>query len=133
MRGLREELGVRPELPSIRVEGAGLVTGPVWGMHTQSHGKMGTAPDIKEVNELLELYKSWRMSSTGEERARIWSRMLDIYADQVFSIGLLNATLQPVVRSSKLVNMPETGLYGFDPTSYFGVYMPDAFWFREDA
>ena len=106
---------------------------PVWGMHTQSHGKMGTAPDIKEVNELLELYKSWRMSSTGEERARIWSRMLDIYADQVFSIGLLNATLQPVVRSSKLVNMPETGLYGFDPTSYFGVYMPDAFWFREDA
>ena len=27
MRGLREELGVRPELPSIRVEGAGLVTG----------------------------------------------------------------------------------------------------------
>jgi len=55
--------------------------------------------------------------------------MLAIYTDQVFSIGIVNAALQPVVSSAKLRNVPDTGLYSFDPTCYFGVYMPDAFWF----
>jgi peptide/nickel transport system substrate-binding protein len=106
---------------------------PVWGLHNQSHGEMGAAPDITEVNALLELYKAWRMTASMQARNDIWSKMLTIYADQVFSIGLLNATLQPVLRSSRLVNMPDTGLYGFEPTSYFGVYMPDTFWLNKDA
>jgi peptide/nickel transport system substrate-binding protein len=59
--------------------------------------------------------------------------MLASYADNVFSIGLVNATLQPVVSSTRLRNLPENGLYGFEPTSYFGVYMPDAFWFDGEA
>lgn len=106
---------------------------PVWGMFTQSHGGMGAEPEIPEVKELLRLYELWRMTTTTQERHDIWSQMLAIYADQVFSIGLINATLQPIVRSSRLVNMPETGLYGFEPTSFFGVYMPDTFWFRKDT
>jgi peptide/nickel transport system substrate-binding protein len=106
---------------------------PVWGLHNQSHGEMGAAPDVTEVNALLELYKAWRMTTSMQARNEIWSKMLTIYADQVFSIGLLNATLQPVLRSSRLVNMPDTGLYGFEPTSYFGVYMPDTFWLKKDA
>ena len=60
---------------------------------------------------------------------RVWARMLSLYTDQVFSIGIVNATLQPVVASAKLRNVPAKGLYGFDPTGYFGVYMPDTFWF----
>ena len=62
--------------------------------------------------------------------------MLAIHADQVFSIGIVNAALQPIVYSSALRNMPEKALYGFDPTSYLGVYMPDTFWYdpsRRDA
>ena len=54
--------------------------------------------------------------------------MLAIYTQQVFSIGLVNGTLQPIVRTSRLQNVPEKGLYGFDPTSYLGIYMPDTFW-----
>jgi peptide/nickel transport system substrate-binding protein len=106
---------------------------PVWGMYYQTHGEKGSAPDLKEAKELVELYDSWRVSRSGAERRGIWSRMLASYADNVFSIGLVNATLQPVVSSTRLRNLPENGLYGFEPTSYFGVYMPDAFWFDGEA
>ena len=58
--------------------------------------------------------------------------MLSIYTDQVFSIGTVNQTLQPIVRSARLRNVPEEGLYGFDPTSYLGIYKPATFWL-EDA
>ena len=102
---------------------------PVWGMHYQTADARGAAPELAEAAELLQLYKSWRISKTTGERTEIWQKMLAIYTDQVFSIGIVNATLQPVVRSAKLRNVPDTGLYSFDPTCYFGVYMPDTFWF----
>ena len=102
---------------------------PVWGMHYQMGGTKGAAPDLIEAAELLQLYESWRISKTTGERTEIWQKMLAIYTDQVFSIGIVNAALQPVVRSAKLRNVPDTGLYSFDPTCYFGVYMPDTFWF----
>jgi peptide/nickel transport system substrate-binding protein len=102
---------------------------PVWGMHYQTADARGSAPELAEAAELLQLYKSWRISKTTGERTEIWQKMLAIYTDQVFSIGIVNATLQPVVRSAKLRNVPDTGLYSFDPTCYFGVYMPDTFWF----
>ena len=57
--------------------------------------------------------------------------MLAIYTDQVFSIGIVNATQQPIVTSAKLRNMPDKGIYSFDPTCYFGVYGVDSFWFEK--
>jgi peptide/nickel transport system substrate-binding protein len=104
---------------------------PVWGLHYQSHGQQGTAPDLKEAIELVELLNQWRRSTAVNEWTEIWTKMLNIYTNNVFSIGLVNATLQPVVVSAKLKNIPETGLFGFNPTSYFGVYMPDTFWLDE--
>ena len=44
-----------------------------------------------------------------------------------------DATKQPVVISSKLRNMPDKGLYSFDPTCYFGVYGMDTFWFDKEG
>jgi peptide/nickel transport system substrate-binding protein len=102
---------------------------PVWGMHYQMGDTKGVAPDLAEATELLQLYQNWRVSKSTDERTEIWEKMLAIYTDQVFSIGIVNAALQPVVRSAKLRNVPDTGLYSFDPTCYFGVYMPDTFWF----
>jgi peptide/nickel transport system substrate-binding protein len=59
--------------------------------------------------------------------------MLDLYSDQVFSIGIVNASRQPVLRAARLQNMPDVGLYGFDPTCYLGVYMPDTFWLAKES
>ena len=106
---------------------------PVWGMYYETHGQSGSAPDKNEVIELRRLYDEWRLSTSTAQRADIWNRMLSLYSDQVFSIGIVNATLQPIVSSSRLRNLPDVGFYSFDPTSYFGVYMPDTFWLEGEA
>ncbi|HMF67477.1 MAG TPA: ABC transporter substrate-binding protein [Phyllobacterium sp.] len=101
---------------------------PLWGMYYLSHGSQGKAADLPEAIQLTELLGRWQRSAHLAERTEIWQQMLAIYTQQVFSIGLVNGTLQPIVRSSRLQNVPEKGLYGFDPTCYLGIYMPDTFW-----
>ncbi|AFL51814.1 peptide/nickel transport system substrate-binding protein [Sinorhizobium fredii] len=106
---------------------------PVWGLNYISHGEMGEAPDLEPVVELLDLLKRWRHSADDAERADIWRQMLSIYTDQVFSIGLVNGSFQPILVTTKLRNLPEEALWGFDPTSYFGAYKPDTFWLQQDS
>ena len=76
--------------------------------------------------------KEWKTAGTHEEREAIWHSMLDIFTQNVFTIGIINQALAPIVRSSRLRNIPEQALYGYDPTSYLGVYMPDTFWYEEN-
>lgn len=106
---------------------------PVWGLNYLSHGEMGQAPDLPAAVELSELLQRWRRSTEDTERAEIWEKMLSIYTDQVFSIGIVNASLQPILVANKIKNVPEAALYGFDPTSYFGVYKPDTFWIEQEG
>lgn len=101
---------------------------PIWGVNYISRGEQGEPPDMPDVVELMRLLKQWKRSTTTEERTLVWTQMLNIYAEQVFSIGLVNQTQQPVLRAARLKNVPEVALYGFDPTSYLGVYHPDTFW-----
>lgn len=101
---------------------------PLWGMYDLSLGQRGKAPGMPSVIELSQLQKKWRTTTNSGERAQIWHQMLSIYTDQVFSIGLVNGTPQPVLHTSKLRNVPDKGLFGFNPTSFLGVYMPDTFW-----
>jgi peptide/nickel transport system substrate-binding protein len=102
---------------------------PQWGIFVESNGDKGTEADVKEAKELDDLYNQWRKAPDTQARADIWHRMLSLYTSQVFSIGIVNSTQQPIVVSSKLRNMPDKGLYSFDPTCYFGVYGVDTFWF----
>ncbi|MBW9113277.1 ABC transporter substrate-binding protein [Rhizobium cauense] len=104
---------------------------PLWGMHYLSAGQEGSAPDLPEVQQLVDLLNRWGETARFEEREVIWHQMLALYTQQVFSIGLINSTLQPILRSARLQNVPDKALYGFDPTSFLGLYMPDSFWFRE--
>lgn len=91
---------------------------PLWGMHYLSAGQEGVAPDLPEAAELVDLLNQWGSTAKFEERQAIWHKMLSLYTQQVFSIGLINSTLQPILRAAKLQNLPEKALYGFDPTSY---------------
>jgi peptide/nickel transport system substrate-binding protein len=106
---------------------------PVWGMYYLSLEQNGHAPELPEAAALVELLKEWRKTVDTAERTRIWHEMLDIYTQNVFSIGIVNATLQPVLHSSYLRNIPKKGLYGFDPTCFLGVYMPDTFWYSSEV
>ena len=63
------------------------------------------------------------MLPTREMRAAAWHKMLALYTDQVFSIGIVNATLQPIVATAKLQQRARQG----DSSAsirprFFGVY-----------
>lgn len=106
---------------------------PVWGTYYLSNGQKGKAPDLPEAIELIALLEQWKKTTDMAERTAIWTKMLDLYSDQVFSIGIVNASRQPVLRSAHLQNVPDAGLYGFDPTCYLGVYKPDTFWLAREG
>lgn len=104
---------------------------PKFGQYFETGGKAGEAPDIAEAAELMKLFGAWRSAGSRDERARIWHRMLQIHSDQVFSIGVVNGVAQPVVVRNSLRNVPEKGIYNWDPGAFFGIYRPDTFWFSE--
>ncbi|MCY4592777.1 MAG: ABC transporter substrate-binding protein [Alphaproteobacteria bacterium] len=102
---------------------------PRWGQHYETRGTSGEAPDLEPARELLALYRAWRSAADRRERERSWRRMLEIHADQVFTIGLIAAVPQPVVVAASLRNVPERGIWNWDPGAHFGIYCPDTFWF----
>ena len=102
---------------------------PKWGQHYQTKGKIGVKPDLAAAQELLELNRRWVDAPDRGAREKIWHRMLEINADNVFTIGLVRGVMQPVVVSNRLKNVPEKGVYNWNPGAHFGVYKPDTFWF----
>ena len=104
---------------------------PKWGQYYETKGEVGEAPDMESAKSLFALNESWRKSTDDIERIEIWNEMLHTFCDEVYSIGILNSVPQPVVVNSFLKNVPEQGLYSWSPTSYFGVYHPDVFWFEQ--
>jgi len=101
---------------------------PMWGTYVSSQGTAGQKIEDPAAEKLVDLYKQWLVSQDSATREKIWTEILDIHADQVFSIGIVTATLVPVVVSNKLHNVPAEGISSFDPYGYFGVYEMDAFW-----
>jgi peptide/nickel transport system substrate-binding protein len=106
---------------------------PKWGQYWETKGTAGEAPDVPSAARLLELYRSWLNAATSPEHAEIWHEMLNIWSDEVFSIGLIGGVLQPVVVNARLRNVPEDGIYNWDPGAHFGMYRPDGFWFDKSA
>ncbi|MGF1608653.1 MAG: ABC transporter substrate-binding protein [Kiloniellales bacterium] len=102
-----------------------------WGQHYETGGLAGAAPDMPVAERLLALYEAWRATTDRDERTRIWHEMLSLHADQVLTIGLVSNIPQPVAVDPRLRNLPEEGLYNWDPGAFFGLYHPDTFWFAE--
>ncbi len=101
-----------------------------WGLHFETKGARGQAPALPAARRLVELYRRWLVSADRAERARIWGEMLDINAEEVFTIGILGGALQPVVVKNGLRGVPEKGIYAWDPGAHFGVHGPDTFYWE---
>ena len=54
--------------------------------------------------------------------------MLDLWTDEVYTIGVISGVLQPIVATKKLQNVPTDGFYNWDPGAHFGIFRPDRFW-----
>jgi peptide/nickel transport system substrate-binding protein len=101
---------------------------PAWGQYWETGGKSGEAPDLPKAKELMDLMALWRSAGDSATRQAIWEQMLEIYTDQVFTIGTVADAPWPVVISNKMHNVPREAVWGFAPGAFFGVYRPDLFW-----
>lgn len=105
---------------------------PKWGQYAETMGRMGEPVDMPEAARLVELRQQWYQATNSDDRRNIWHEMLAINAEQVFCIGLISGVLQPVVVRETLRNVPQKGIYNWDPGAHFGIYEPDSFWFVEE-
>jgi peptide/nickel transport system substrate-binding protein len=102
---------------------------PKWGQYYQTNGAAGEPPDLPEALRLMDLLADWEAATTDAERAVVWQEMLQIHADQVYAIGTLNAAPQPIVVNKMLRNVPEKGMWAWDPGAHFGIHRIDEFYF----
>ncbi|MGH7095077.1 MAG: ABC transporter substrate-binding protein, partial [Stellaceae bacterium] len=84
---------------------------PKWGQYMETKGTAGQPPDLPAAERLKALYGQWLGATSEADHAHIWHEMLKIYADNVFSIGLVAGVLQPVVVNDRLRNVPKDGIY----------------------
>ena len=85
---------------------------------------------MPEVLKLLDLKGRWASATDSDGRKAIWQEMLTIHADQIYSFGTVSGVPQPIVVSTRLMNVPEQALYNWDPGANFGMHHPDTFWLK---
>ena len=99
-----------------------------WGAYQETNGQTGEAIDYPPAQQLVELYNDWKSATTLSDRQNIWHQMLALRAEETFDIGIISSDRQPVVISNKLKNVPENGIYGWDPGAQYGIHRMDEFW-----
>ncbi len=101
---------------------------PMWGQYHQTGGKSGEPVDMDEGWQLQRLYEAWNESQSPEQRQAIWDEILQIHSENLFSIGIVSGTIQPVVVASEVRNVPKQGIWAWDPGAHFGLYNTELFW-----
>lgn len=104
---------------------------PKWGQWHETHGLSGEPIDMPAAKELYDLYDAWMNTTDKAERTRIWQRMLQINAEQTFTIGVVSGVFQPIVINKRLMNVPKDGVFNWDPGAFVGIYRPETFWLRQ--
>jgi len=102
---------------------------PMWGQHFQTKGAAGKAPDDPVAQQLLELFADWRVATDRATREAVWREILELYAPQCYTIGLVANVLQPVAVRTTLRNVPEEAIYNWEPHAQIGIYRPDSFFY----
>jgi peptide/nickel transport system substrate-binding protein len=92
---------------------------------------MGEEPDLDSVKQMMALRDAWGKAPDAAAKEAAWHKILELWTDQVFTIGIVSGVEQLVVVSNRLQNVPEKGTYNFEPGAYFGMYRPDTFWLTE--
>ena len=88
---------------------------------------------MEQALRLSLLNKKWTASTGNDQRREIWGKMLDVYTDQVFSIGIIASVPKVIVANKNIKNIPKTAIYNWDPGAHFGVHRPDQFWLDDPA
>jgi len=106
---------------------------PKWGQFVETAGDSGERVDLPHAEHLEGLLAEWRHATTEAARTQIWHDMLQIFADQVYTLGTVAGAPVPVVVDRRLRNVPDKAFFSWDPGAHFGIYRPDCFWFDAAA
>ncbi len=104
---------------------------PKWGQYYETSGRSGETPDMPAAIELQNLHKQWLNADSTEGREAAWLKMLEIHANEMFTIGIVTGVMQPIVVKATLRNIPEEGIFNWEPGAQLGIYRPDTFWFDD--
>ncbi len=102
---------------------------PMWGQYAETGGNAGEPVDMEKPKRLMALYDQWIDARSPDEKTEIWREILEIHAEEVYTIGLVAEVPQPIVVDNALRNVPEKGIYNWDPGAQFGMYRPERFWY----
>ncbi len=102
---------------------------PMWGQYFETKGAAGEPPDDPVAVRLLELFDEWRRAPDRDGREAAWREILEIYAPECFTIGLVANVLQPVAVRKTLRNVPQEAIYNWEPHAQIGIYRPDTFFY----
>ncbi|MBC6404791.1 MAG: ABC transporter substrate-binding protein [Rhodospirillales bacterium] len=103
---------------------------PKWGQYHETKGQAGEPVDMPAAQELLDQFNTWRNAADKDTRTAAWNRILEINAEQVYTIGFVGQVPQPVVANKELKNLPKAGIYNWEPGAQFGIYRTDSFFFN---
>ena len=106
---------------------------PLWGQYHQTKGEVGEKIDMPVAKKLYHLYEAWTAAPDAEGRAAAWREMLSIHAREVFVIGTIARAPLPIVRDSRLRNVPEEALYAWDPGAQIGMHRIDEFYLAPEV
>ncbi|WAP70819.1 hypothetical protein [Jiella pelagia] len=102
-------------------------------MWVETHGTggeaLGDSAEMAPLKRLIDLRQAWKATLDETEKAKIWREALKIFAEEVYTIGIVSGVDQLVVVKDALENVPEKGVYNYDPGAFFGMYHPDTFHF----
>jgi peptide/nickel transport system substrate-binding protein len=104
---------------------------PKWGQYYETGGQAGEPIDIPAAQKLFALFERWQGATDNAEKLDLWRKILEINTEQTFSIGVVCCTKQPVVVANRLHNVPEKGVYAWNPGAHFGIYLPDTFYLTD--
>jgi peptide/nickel transport system substrate-binding protein len=96
----------------------------------ETRGQAGEEPDLDSVKQMMDLKHRWDTAANAGARHEVWDDMLSLWADQVYTIGIVSGVDELVVVDTRLRNVPERAIWNYNPGAFFGVYKPDTFWFE---
>ncbi|TXH39215.1 MAG: ABC transporter substrate-binding protein [Rhodospirillaceae bacterium] len=106
---------------------------PRWGQYIETDGRAGEKIDLPAARMLAGWLREWRMTAEPTKRLNLWFSILRLWADEVFTIGIVANVPQPVVVADRLHNVPEKAIFSWDPGAHFGLFKPDTFWLDDDG
>ena len=103
---------------------------PLWADWFGSSGKRGEEPPAA-IRELWQVWKQMRQTGDEYERARLGKQIVASQAENLYGIGLVGGTMNAVLVSDRLHNVPGNGLLVGWPFGVASLYHAEQFFISE--